>query len=212
MGKDNIVGRSLIMGAIEGFVISTLDSIGGAVKVHAADYLKSNVLNIGTNDEELYLLARAYCLEKGWATIDELTKVREVIDSYEPSQRKRIIGMIGKREGEGSIVSDKLDNDGKQKFDSKTKEPLKETTSFKTNVAGAKILQMLAKMTKDQIKEELDSSGASNSMINNLKKIASQVTTAIETSQVKQDGDARFARETWLDRVARAAREKRTTI
>lgn len=210
MAKENIIGKSLLIGAVEGLVISGLESVGSAIKENAADYLKSNVLNIGTNDEELYLLARAYCLEKGWATVDELIKVQEVIDGYELSQRKRIIGMIGKREGEGSTSALKLDKDGNPVINKQSKEEVKETTNFKTNVAGAKILQMLAKMTKEQIKAELDSSGASNSTINNLKKITAQAISAIEASQVKQDGDAFFGRETFLERIARQARERRT--
>lgn len=208
--EKGFLGKSLLSGGIEGLVISVMHSFGKVVEEQGADFLKSNILNIGTNDEELYLLARAYCLEKQWATIEELTKIREVIDAYEISQRKRIIGMIGKREGEGSTSALKIGKDGNPVINGQTKEEVKEITNFKTNVAGAKILQMLAKMTKEQIKEELDSSGASNSMASNLKKIATQVTTIIETSQIKLDGEARFARETWLDRAARVARERRT--
>lgn len=207
MGKSKL-GSAIIDGGIEGLVVSFLNPLFSAAKDHVGDYLKSNILNIGTNDEELYHLARAYCLEKGWATIDELFKVREVIDSYDLDQRKRIIGMIGKREGDGSTSAVKIGKDGNPVINGKTKEEVMETTNFKTNVAGAKILAMFAKMTKEQIKQELDSSGASASFIHEAKEKIAKATVVIENSQVVKDCESFFTKETWLEKKLREAKSK----
>lgn len=207
MGKDNIIGKSLLIGAIEGLVINVLESAGNSAKEKLGDYLKSNVFNIGTNDEELYLQARAYALEKKWVDLDELAKITQVIDGYEPSQRRRIIGMLGKREGDGSVTSVKLKSDGTPVIDPKTKEEVKETTNFKTNVAGAQILRMLAKMTPEQIKKELDSSGASSSFGHELKITANKTATAVQNSQVVKDANGFLAKESWFEKKLREARE-----
>ncbi|MHB8904074.1 MAG: hypothetical protein ACYC40_03155 [Patescibacteria group bacterium] len=212
MGKDNIIGKSLLIGAIEGLVINVLESAGNSAKEKLGDYLKSNVFNIGTNDEELYLQARAYALEKKWVDLDELAKITKVIDEYEPSQRRRIVGMLGKREGDGSVTSAKLNGDGTPVIDPKTKEEVKETTNFKTNVAGAHILRMFAKMTPEQIKKELDSSGAANSLISDLKKVAEKVTTTVENSEIKKDGDTFFGKETWFERKLKEAQTRKNSI
>lgn len=210
--EKGIIGKALIIGAVEGLIINALESTGKVVKEHAEDYLKANVFNIGTNDEELYLLARAYALEKKWVTVDELNKITRVLDAYETSQRRRIVGMLGKREGDGSIDTPSLDGAGNAIVDNKTGEVVMTKTSFKTNVAGAKIIAMLGKMTEGEIKNELDSSGASASFMVGLNKKATATVTAVQSSQIKQDGDTLFTRETWLERMAREANQRRGII
>jgi hypothetical protein len=210
-GKKGIVENAILEGGVEGLVMTLLHSLGKTVTTtiqeHAGEYLKSNILNIGTNDEELYLLARAYALEKGWVTLAELQKISEVIDEYSPSQRKRIIGMLGKREDDGTSREQKLRADGTKVLD-KEKNPVYVETTFKTNIAGAKIIALLAKMDKAQIKKELDSSNASNSLEHNIAETIKTAATKVENSELAKDSNNFFAKKTWLEKFAESRRPK----
>ena len=175
-------------------------------------YLKSNVFNIGTNDEELYFQAEHYALEKGWVTSDELGKITRVMDGFEKSQRNRIRGLIGKRESDVTIEKPALDGNGDPIFEKKTGKAVMTKSTCKANVDGAKILAMLAKMTEDEIKAKLNSSGASSSFVSDLKKTVNKVAATIENSEIKRDGDTLLSGPTWLERIAENARQRNNTI
>lgn len=138
-------------------------------------------------------------------TSAELTKICKVIDDYEPSQRNRVIGTIGKEETDVTIETPVKNDDGSPLFDKKGKIVVAKTT-IKANVKGAEMLAMLAKLDEEEIKKVLDTSGASNSFIFEAKEKITSVAKVVADSQVKKDGDDFFSRETWLERRARELR------
>lgn len=209
MGKDNIIGKSLIIGAIEGLVISGLESFGGAVKEHGAEYLKSKLFGFGTNDEHLFLSACTYALKEKMITSDELIKVCQAIDECDNSKVRMV---IGKEETEVITETPKLDSDGNIVTEKKTGKSVMVKTTSKANVKGAQMLGMFGKLTTDEIKAILNTSGATDSFMSDLKKKAAAATTAVQNSQIKRDGDNFFTKETWLDRVARELRQRNNTI
>lgn len=211
MDKKDL-GNMILEGGIEGLVISLLHSFTNAAKEHGAEYLKSKVFGLGTNDEHLFLSACAYALKEKMLTSDELTKVCQVIDSYESSQRSRIVCIIGKEESDVVIETPKLDADGNIVLEKKTQKPVVSKTTVKANVKGAQMLGMLGKLDETGIKNILNTSGASASFMTDLNKKATATVTAVQSSQIKRDGDTLFTKETWLERVAREAKAKRGII
>jgi hypothetical protein len=206
------VGGIILEGGIEGLVMSLLHSFAEVAKEKGSEYLKSKIFGLGTNDEHLFLSACAYAVKEKGVTSQEIAKICRAIDSFKKSQRDKIIETIGKDEIEVSSETPKIDKDGNVVTDKKTGKPVMTKTTSKANVKGAEMLAMMAKMNPTGIKQILGTSGASASFIVDLKKKVATATATIEGSQIKRDGDTLFGRETWLERVAREARERNNTI
>jgi len=181
------LGDSILTGGIEGLVISFLHSFGDSVGKHiekeGGEYLKSKIFGAGTNDEHLFLSACAYALDKGMLTSDKLLEVCQVIDSYPPSQRSRVINTLGKTE-------DDVVTEGSTK------------ASYKANVRGAQMLAMLAKLDKKGMKKILNASGASVGFMNGMKKTTKKMAEKIGNSQVRKDGETFLTKKTWLEKFA----------
>ncbi len=184
---------SIMTGAIEGFVVNFFHSIGesasATAKEKGGEFLKAKVFGIGTNDEHLFLSACAYALNKGMVTHDQLILICKVIDSYAPSQRSRIIDTLGKTEDE--VIMDDT-----------------EKTHIKANVKGAFMLAMLAKLDEPEMKKILETSGATNSFAENISKLTKNVTEKIEGGKFNEDCKDFFAKETFLEKLAREAKAK----
>lgn len=213
MGAKNVVGNAILGGGIEGLVISVLHSFMNVAKEHGTELLKSKVFGLGTNDEHLFLSACTYALKEKMMTSDELIKVCQAIDECDNSKVRMV---IGKEETEVITETPKLDSDGNIVTEKKTGKSVMVKTTSKANVKGAQMLGMFGKLTKDEIKAILNTSGATDSFMSDLKKKAAAASTAVQNSQIKRDGDTLFTKETWLEKVAREAtkkkRKKRNTI
>lgn len=189
--KQFNLGGSVLSGGVEGLVISLLQSAGKVAQEQGAEYLKSKMFGIGTNDEQLFLSACSYALNNAMITETELSRVINVIRSYSSSQQSRIIRIIGKGEDELIMPQDSKKNDDKKK-------PI----SAKANIKGAEILVMLSKFSNKKMKEILDAAGVSRSF---LKDLEDALTSKLKPSvtDLKKDGDSFFAKETWLERMAK---------
>lgn len=210
----------LVEGGVEGIVMNLFHAFGTVAQERGTEYIKSKLFGIGTNDEYLFWDACAYAFKEKMVTSDELMKICRVIDSFEPSQQSRIRGIIGKMETEivpeKSVDSKKSkdgddgDKDAKKDKDAKDDKGKKEKTTVKANLAGARMVAMLAKMSEEEIKQFFKTSGATNSFVSEVKEKAKAAAKAIADSQIKKDGDSLFPKETWLERKAREAREAKT--
>lgn len=201
------VGNMILEGGIEGLVISLLHSFTNFAKEQGTEYLKSKVFGIGTTDEHLFLSACTYALKEKMLTSDELIKTCQAIDECDNSKVRMV---IGKEETEVITETPKLDNDGNIVTEEKTGKVVMVKTTVKANEKGAQMLGMFGKLTKDEIKAILNTSGATDSFMSDLKKKAAATTATVQNSQIKRDGDTFFGRETFLERIARQARERRT--
>jgi hypothetical protein len=189
--KQFNLGGSVLSGGVEGLVISLLQSAGKVAQEQGVEYLKSKMFGIGTNDEQLFLSACSYALNNAMITETELSRVINVIRSYSSSQQSRIIRIIGKGEDELIMPQDSKKNDDKKK-----------PVSAKANIKGAEILVMLSKFSNKKMKEILDAAGVSRSF---LKDLEDALTSKLKPSvtDLKKDGDSFFAKETWLERMAK---------
>ncbi len=206
------VGNAMIEGGISAFVLSLFHNIGKVAEEKGIELLKSKMFGVGTNDEHLFLSACAYALEQKMLTEAELSKVCKVLNSYESSQRSRIIGIIGKEESEVSVETPKLDKDGNLVTEKKTGKVVNQKTTEKTNLKGARMLAMLAKLSEEEIKKVLDASGSSDSLLFNMKQKAADFAKAVEAGGMKRDAEKAFPSETWLEKMAREAKAKRGII
>ena len=207
--KGGFLGNAILEGGIEGLVISLLHSFGRVAEEKGAKYIESKIFGIGTNDEHLFLSACAYAVKEKMITSDELIKICRVIDSFESSQRSKVIQTIGKDEIEVTAEEPKFDADGNVVTEKKTGKPVMAKNTSKANVKGAQMLEMMAKLDDDGIKKILNTSGASVSFEANLKKAVSTTATKIGNSQIKKDGESFFAKKTWLERLADDLEAKR---
>jgi len=202
------LGSLLVEGGVEGIIMNLMHSLGKTVQEKGEDYLKSQVFGIGTNDEHLFLSACAYAISEKLMTSDDLAKICKAIESLEKSQRTRVIGVIGKEEVEVNTEKPTLNDTGGPVLDGKGK-AIMTKTKIKANVKGAQMLAMLAKLDEAEIVKVLATSGASASFIFDLKQKTAAAIKTVENSQIKNDGDNLFAKETWLERKLR---EKRSSI
>lgn len=206
--EKNVFGKAVLEGGIEALIISFFHSFGKAAEAKGIEFLKSKMFGIGTNDEHLFLSAAAYAADMGWVTLDQLVKIYEVIGSYPESQRNRIVGTIGKEEEDVITQSPKLDPVTKEQVKDKKGQVVMEKTSFRANIKGAKMLGLLGKLEKDQIKEFLRTSGASAKFMDGVTEEIRNTSRKVENSKIKKDGDLLFAKETWLEKKARELKEK----
>ncbi len=189
--KQFNLGGSILSGGIEGLVNSFLQSAGKVAQEQGVEYLKSKMFGIGTNDEQLFLSACSYALNNSMITKSKLSRIVNVICSYPASQQSRIIRIIGKGEDELIMPQDFKKNDDKKK-----------PVFAKANIKGAEILVMLSKFNDKEMKEILDAAGVSRSF---LKDLEDALTSKLKPSvtDLKKDGDSFFAKETWLERMAK---------
>lgn len=206
------IGNSIFQGGIEGFVVSLMHGAGKIVEEQGQEYLKSKVFGLGTNDENLFLSACAYAVREKLITSDELLKVCQVIDSYTPSQRSRIIGTLSKGEEEVTIKGKKIGDDGNVVIDPKTNNEVIVEISSKVNLKGAQILGLLGKLNEEEIRKIFDSSGASSSVMDDLRKQKAAITKVVESNEFKKDAESFFTKETWLERKLREEKQKREII
>ncbi|MFA4999820.1 MAG: hypothetical protein WC545_00455 [Patescibacteria group bacterium] len=204
--------NAAISGSIEGFIVGVMNSFGQAVEKHGEGFIKSKMFGFGTNDNHLFQSAAAYAVSNLGVSAQNIYRICRIINSYKPSQRDRIVRIIGNNEENTNVSakttsskSDKKDGGTEKKGDS-GKSSIPTRGSAKTNVEGAYILAMLAKMENYQIKEFFAASGAIDTIAVKTeavgKKVFTKVKTAAEKGAVVKDAESFFKRKTWLEKLA----------
>lgn len=204
--------NAAISGGIEGIIVGMMSSLGQAVEKHGEGFIKSRMFGFGTNDNHLFQSAAAYAVSQLGVSVKNIIRICKVINSYGTSQRNRIIETIGKNEEDVSTSSKTAaaksggKNDGTGKDDKNDKPSSPSRGSARTNVEGAYILAMLAKMTDDQIKEFFAASGMLDTVVVKVKeagkKAAAKITAATEKGGFIKDAESFFEKKTWLERFA----------
>ena len=130
----------------EAAVIGVTETIRKGVSDGVDELIRPHAGGRGTNDEYLYSLAEEYAINSNWVTREQAVKIWRVINSYHVDQRKRIIETIGK---EARFIS---------KYE-------------KANVEGARIIQMLAPMTEDEIRLFFSHADYTNTLAESLRNL-----------------------------------------
>jgi len=130
----------------EAAVVGVTETIRKGVSDGVEELMRSNIGGRGTNDESLYSSAVEYAINSNWATRAQAVKIWRVILEFPIDQRKRIIEIIGKEE---QFISE----------------------HEKANVKGAKIIQVLAPMTEDEIRLFFRHAGYTNTTAESLRNL-----------------------------------------
>ncbi|MFH1744620.1 MAG: hypothetical protein ABH881_00415 [bacterium] len=131
--------------------------------------LKSNMFGFGEVDELLTLDAFRIADEKEDVKLEELINVAEVIVECDIGQRKKIVRMLGQKESPLKKTKEKLGKDGKV-----TEKTIVEETP--ENVRGGRIVAMLAKMKKPQIRLFLKAVGADITAVDSAEALLLRLT------------------------------------
>lgn len=117
---------------------------------------QANPLGFGQSDDSLFLHACAIAVRDHEVTMEQLLTIGRVIKTFSIAIQRRIILTIGQgEEGYTEVIQQPNDKEGKPVPPKKIER--------KGNVRGAQIIALLARMSEDQMREFLGSSGVTTS-------------------------------------------------
>lgn len=169
MSNKDLLKKAVLEGTIESLMLSLLGHLQGAAAKAGQNYLESKFGGFGTNDETLYLSACTYAVKELAVTTGQLRNFQDAISSLTPSEKRRVIAIIGKDEQDVTIKRPVLEN-GQPVCDKKGN-PLSTEQKVKANARGAQMIALLAPMSKDEIVSFLRSSNALDTMDNRIKDL-----------------------------------------
>ncbi len=164
---------------------------------HGADFLKGNILGIGTDDEALFRSAVSYAVFKLGANPAEINRVIKVIGDFPFASRSRIIQIIGKDEQEITMEVPVFDEHTGHQKTTRQGKPVTQTIKQVANVRGGDTLFYLSKLTDQQIKDELVASNMTNTMWQRAQAAAAPLKSGFD-----QIGQSLNSGNTLLDRWA----------
>jgi hypothetical protein len=113
-----------------------------------------------------------------------MERINKLINSLKPSQRNRLIDIVGKNEESTKTSSGKVMN---------------------TNVEGGRMFAVWAKMTDKQIMEDWQSMGVMNTIASKVGDFSKKVVEAAENSGISDDLNDFFSKKSWLEKLADGA-------
>ncbi|HBA36935.1 TPA: hypothetical protein DCZ15_03630 [Candidatus Falkowbacteria bacterium] len=210
--------NATISGIIEGFIVGAMQSVGKVAEQHGQEFLKSKVFGIGTNDEHLFEAAKATAVHYFGVDIKDIVRINKVVSSYGWSVRGKIVRTIGRNEetmqvdskpsGSKEGAKDKKVSDAKNEAKDKKVSDVQKS-SITSNIEGARILAMWAKMTDDEIRESIAASGMADTIVAKLEVLGENLTKAIEKGEAVKDAESFFEKKTWLEKLADTVENKR---
>lgn len=144
--------------------------LGGGGKVaeeKLGAVLKANIGGFGVNDEVLFWDACEIAVSELSVTKADIIRIMLVLKSLEPKQRGEVVRIIGLNEQE--VKNEEKSQDGKGK-------PVSKIQTEKRNMRGARFVALLAKMTDEEIKTFLLSSGAMETTADDIEAILEEMT------------------------------------
>ncbi|MEI6529173.1 MAG: hypothetical protein WCN88_02060 [Candidatus Falkowbacteria bacterium] len=220
----NTIRNAIFAGGVEGLVLKAFDLFKEPLMKGGEDFLKAHTGGRGVHDETLFQGACAHAISYLNVSAADAHRVMNVINSYEPNERRRIVEIIGQSEQE-VIVDAPIIEGGVEKYDKDGKKLTKRTT-LAANVRGAEIIRILSLMDDNQMKQFFQASNALDTSDKRIKETVGKIAAGFNsiadspkikqalddmkngTSLLKSDLETRMASENIFDRWANKIRQK----
>ncbi len=191
---------------------NALNHILGQVSKQGADFIKGNILGLGTDDEVLFNSALSYAVfgPRNVAIVD-LMKVINVFASLGRASNRRVIQVIGKDEREVVMKIPSIDPLSNTVRTGKKGEVLYDEIKTVANVRGAETIALMSKMNEADIKIYIETSNMTSPMGDKLAEMLEPANLKAAVMNVKsgydQIGDQLCSGNTKLDQWARKFRK-----
>lgn len=212
------IRNAIFAGGVEGLVLKAFDLIKEPLAKAGKDVIIAHTGGRGVHDETLFQGACAHAISYLHVSAADVHRVMNVINSYEPNERRRIVEIIGQSEQEVTVDAPVIEG-GVEKYDKDGKK-LTQKTTLTANVRGAEVIRILSLMDENQMKEFFLATNALDTSDKRIKETAAKIAAGFNsvvanpaikealdnmkngTSSLKSDLETRMARGTKLDRWA----------
>ncbi len=182
----------------------------GQVGKHGADYIKGNILGLGTDDEVLFNSALTYCAFGLNISPVEIVRVLDVFATYPRASRRRIVQIIGKDEREEIIKLPAVDSRGNILYD-KDGNIVYKDKKIVANVKGAETIALMSKLDEAGIKRIIETSNMTSPLGDKMAEMFEPANLKAAVQNVKsgydQIGGQLNGGNTMLDRWAQKLRK-----